>query len=111
MKKSKAKPPVKVKRRRNKAMQAWLDAANEPQRQQLARKAGTEVNHLYQLAGGHRQASRRLAIKLERASHQVEIARPKGQKPKALPPLYREDLAVDSCGICEFAKACRAKQR
>jgi len=62
--------------------------------------AGTSRSHLYQLAGGHRQASTDKAISIERASKDLHKAT-QGR----LPILWRTDLAR-SCKQCEFARRC-----
>lgn len=90
--------PTKLKRRPNRAMQAWLDTATAAQRRDLASRARTTVNNLFQIAGGHRGASAEMAIKLERANNRLSAI---------LPRLRREDLAPASCGRCDFAKRCR----
>lgn len=39
-----------------------------PERERVAKKAGTTTDHLFQLAGGHRKASHDLARRLESGS-------------------------------------------
>lgn len=46
----------------------WLGQTADPQRQELADKAGTSVAYLWQLAGGHRKASLEMAKRLQDAS-------------------------------------------
>lgn len=46
----------------------WLKRHLEKERKALALQVGTSVNYLYQLAGGHRQASPELAKKIEEAT-------------------------------------------
>lgn len=82
----------------------WLAEATPEERQQLAELAGTGVNYLSQLSGGHRSASPELARELERAAAAVR----KQRSPKAralLPVLLRTDLNA-ACRGCEFAEKC-----
>lgn len=52
----------------------YLKALKPELRERLAAAAETTVPYLYQLAGGHRMASARLAIRIEDAS-QGEVTR------------------------------------
>lgn len=85
----------------------WLAEATADERQQLAELAGTGVNYLSQLSGGHRNASPELARELERAAAAIR----KQRSPKAralLPVLLRTDMNV-ACRGCEFAEKCLGK--
>ncbi len=46
----------------------WLAKASTEERESLAKEARTSVAYLWQLAGGHRRASLKLAKKLQDAS-------------------------------------------
>ena len=48
----------------------FIEATREDlvERKRVAEEAGTTVDHLWQIAGGHRQASHKLARRLEEAS-------------------------------------------
>ena len=49
-------------------VKTFLKTATREDREQVARAAGTSVAYLKQLAGGHRNPSKHLAERLERAS-------------------------------------------
>lgn len=46
----------------------WIRTHTPEQRTEAARRAGTSLGHLWQLAGGHRRASPDLAKRLEAAT-------------------------------------------
>ncbi len=50
------------------AIQSWLKSATDAERIEVAKKAGTSVGYLYQIAGGHRKASLALCKKLQGAT-------------------------------------------
>ena len=52
----------------NEHLRHWLAGAPPERREEVAKKAGTSVGHLWQLAGGHRRASVELATRLQDAS-------------------------------------------
>lgn len=49
-------------------MRTFLQSINADERKKVAKSAGTSVNYLYQIAGGHRDPSKKLAIKLSHAT-------------------------------------------
>lgn len=49
-------------------LRAWMAGASAERRKEVADKAGTSVGHLWQLSGGHRRASAKLAMRLQSAS-------------------------------------------
>lgn len=83
------------------SLERLLARADAEQKKRLAAHAKTSVNHLYQLASGHRGAGPDLARRIEHASVKMSNER--------LPVVLREDLC-DACKTCEFAKACRSKR-
>lgn len=73
----------------NDHLRGWLAQKSAEERDLIAKKAGTTVGHLRQLAGGHRQASAELAERLQDASSgEITIA---GLRPD-LVPLARKVL-------------------
>lgn len=52
----------------NDHLRKWLAKSPTDERERVAKKAGTSVGHLRQLAGGHRKASPELAERLQEAS-------------------------------------------
>lgn len=52
----------------NDHLREWLASKSAEERESIAKKAGTTVGHLWQLAGGHRKASADLAERLQDAS-------------------------------------------
>ncbi|MBF8793442.1 hypothetical protein IRZ70_11570 [Pseudomonas monteilii] len=52
----------------NDHLRDWLSGATNERRQAVAAAAKTSVGHLWQLAGGHREASADLAERLQDAS-------------------------------------------
>lgn len=81
-------------------MRAWMAAATPDEQALLAERAGTTKGHLYQLAGGHRQASAELAGRIEAAAAQMHKAS-KGR----LPLVVRTDLCA-ACRSCQYAAKC-----
>lgn len=81
-------------------MKQWMAAATVDEQQLLAQRAGTSRGYLYQIAGGHRQASAELGAAIERESRAMAKAS-KGR----LPVIYRTDI-VAACRACEFAQKC-----
>lgn len=82
------------------ALKAWMYAAGPEQQHELARRAGTSRQHLYQLAGGFRQASAELAAKIERGTAELHK-----ESRGVLPRVYRTDLNA-ACRDCEYAQRC-----
>jgi hypothetical protein len=78
----------------------WMSLATVEEQQLLAERAGTSRGYLYQLAGGHRQASAELGAAIERESKFMAKAS-KGR----LPIIYRTDI-VAACRACDFAQKC-----
>ena len=78
----------------------WMSLATPEEQQLLAERAGTSRGYLYQLAGGHRQASAELGAAIERET-KVMARASKGR----LPAVYRTDI-VSACRACEFAQKC-----
>lgn len=50
-------------------MKTFLQSVDAAERKRVATQAGTSVNYLYQIAGGHRDPSRKMAIRLSEASN------------------------------------------
>jgi len=46
----------------------WMKQASAERKAEVAAEAGTTVDYLYQLSGGHREPSHRMAKRLHRAS-------------------------------------------
>jgi hypothetical protein len=82
------------------SMKAWMAAATVDEQELLAQKVGTTRGMLYQMAGGHRQASAARAGAIEKASAEMHKAS-KGRLPK----IYRTDLS-EACLQCEYAQKC-----
>lgn len=78
----------------------WMSLATVEEQQLLAERAGTSRGYLYQLSGGHRQASAELGAAIERES-KVMAKASKGR----LPVIYRTDI-VAACRACDFAQRC-----
>lgn len=78
----------------------WMSLATVEEQQLLAERAGTSRGYLYQLAGGHRQASAELGAAIERET-KVMARASKGR----LPVVYRTDI-VSACRACDFAQKC-----
>lgn len=81
-------------------MQVWMAAATPEEQTLLAVNAGTTRGHLYQLAGGHRQASAVMAGKIEAATAEMH-KHSKGR----LPRVVRTDLC-EACRSCQYAAKC-----
>jgi hypothetical protein len=81
-------------------MQVWMSAATADEQVLLATNAGTTRGHLYQLAGGHRQASAVMAGKIEAATAEMH-KHSKGR----LPVVVRTDLC-EACRGCQYAAKC-----
>jgi len=82
------------------SIKAWMSAATPGEQELLAQKAGTSKGQLYQLAGGHRQASADMAGRIESAT--LEMA--KASKGR-LPVVYRTDVC-EACRQCSYAAKC-----
>jgi len=78
----------------------WMSLATSDEQQLLAERCGTSRGYLYQLSGGHRQASADLGAAIERET-KVMARASKGR----LPVVYRTDI-VAACRACEFAQRC-----
>lgn len=50
-------------------VKTFLKTSTKAEREEVARAAGTSVSYLWQLAGGHRNPSKVMAEKLEKASN------------------------------------------
>lgn len=81
-------------------LRAWMRAATPDERSTMARRAGTSVGMLNQLAGGHRQASADMAGRIERVTDEMHKAS-KGR----LPTVKRTDLC-EACRSCQYAAKC-----
>jgi hypothetical protein len=79
-------------------MKAFMLCATKDEQEILAGKAGTTVGNLYQLSGGHRQASAEMAGRIEAVTIEMHRAS-KGRLPKIL----RTDL-VEACRQCPYAQ-------
>lgn len=77
-----------------------MSAATADEQHLLATKVGTTRGQLYQLAGGHRQASADMAGRLESATAEMAKAS-KGR----LPRVYRTDVC-EACRGCSYAAKC-----
>lgn len=83
-----------------KPMRAWMSAATPDEQLLLAQKIGTTRGMLYQLSGGHRQASADMAGRIEAATTTMSKAS-KGR----LPILVRTDVC-EACRGCSYAAKC-----
>jgi DNA-binding transcriptional regulator YdaS (Cro superfamily) len=72
----------------HKKLAAWLADATAAQRARVAKAAGTSVNYLYQIGGGHRVTGAGLARSIELATGG---------------DVLRTDLCP-ACSKCEYAK-------
>jgi hypothetical protein len=81
-------------------MKQWMAAATVEEQQLMAERVGTSRGYMYQIAGGHRQASAELGAAIERESKGMARAS-KGR----LPVIYRTDI-VAACRACDFAQKC-----
>lgn len=79
----------------------WMAASSVAEKKELAIKARTSLNMLYQLGSENRNASSDLAGKIE--SGIASINRRKRHTP--LPDVRRGDLSV-ACSKCRFYKEC-----
>lgn len=77
-----------------------MSAATVDEQLLLASKIDTSRGHLYQLSGGHRQASASMAGKIEAATAEMNKAS-KGR----LPRVVRTDLC-EACRACQYAAKC-----
>lgn len=82
------------------SIKAWMAAATADEQHLLASKIGTTRGQLYQLAGGHRQASADMAGRIESATTEMAKAS-KGR----LPVVYRTDVC-QACRECQYAAKC-----
>ena len=81
-------------------MRAWMSAATPDEQLLLAQRIGTSRGMLYQLSGGHRQASADMAGRIEAATAVMAKAS-KGR----LPTIVRTDVC-DACRACQYAAEC-----
>lgn len=81
-------------------MRNWMAAATVDEQELLAQRIGTSRGMLYQMAGGHRNASAERAQAIERETRLMAKAS-KGR----LPVVYRTDLC-EACRSCDFAQRC-----
>lgn len=67
----------------NDHLREWLAKTPPDRREEVAKKAGTTVGYLWQLAGGHRKAAPEIAERLQEASEgEITIA---GLRPDLIP--------------------------
>ena len=83
-----------------KPMRAWMSAATPDEQLLLAQRIGTSRGMLYQLSGGHRQASADMAGRIEAATAVMAKAS-KGR----LPAIVRTDVC-EACRQCSYAAKC-----
>lgn len=81
-------------------MRNWMASATVDEQELLASRIGSSRGTLYQMAGGHRQASAERAQAIERETRLMAKAS-KGR----LPVVYRTDLC-EACRGCDFAAKC-----
>lgn len=81
-------------------MRNWMAAATVDEQELLAQRIGSSRGMLYQMAGGHRNASAERAQVLERETRLMAKAS-KGR----LPVVYRTDVC-EACRGCDFAAKC-----
>ena len=81
-------------------MREWMRRASKKQQLELAKRAKTTQNYLYQIASGHRTASADAAGRIEVASRKV------GDKLGELPPINRADLCP-ACASCPYNQQCK----
>ena len=81
-------------------MRNWMAAATVAEQELLAERIGSSRGMLYQMAGGHRNASAERAQAIERETRLMAKAS-KGR----LPIVYRTDLC-EACRSCDFASRC-----
>lgn len=77
-----------------------MAAATTDEQNLLAERVGTTRGHLYQLSGGHRQASAAMGGAIERETKTMAKTS-KGR----LPVVVRTDI-VPACRACEYAQRC-----
>lgn len=82
------------------SIKVWMRAATPDERDLLAQRVGTSSGMLYQLAGGHRQASADMAGRIEAATAAMHKAS-KGR----LPLVVRTDICT-ACQQCQYAAKC-----
>lgn len=83
-----------------KALRKWMLLATKLEQEELAVRAGTSREYLYQIANGIRSASAAIAGNIEKAARELR----KGSKGR-LPKLTRADLSA-TCGACPYAVKC-----
>jgi DNA-binding transcriptional regulator YdaS (Cro superfamily) len=81
-------------------IRAWMASATPEEQELLAQKVGTTRGQLYQLSGGHRQASAAMAGKIESATAEMH-KHSKGRLPK----IMRTDVC-EACRGCQYAAKC-----
>lgn len=81
-------------------MRNWMASATVAEQELLANRIGSSRGMLYQMAGGHRNASAERAQAIERETRLMAKAS-KGR----LPVVYRTDLC-EACRGCDFAAKC-----
>ena len=81
-------------------MKQWMLGATPEEQALLAERVGTSRAHLYQIAGGFRNASSERALVIERETRLMH----KASKTR-LPVVYRTDLSA-ACRSCDFAHKC-----
>lgn len=78
---------------------AWMKESSVDEKKELAVKAKTSLNMLYQLGSAHRQASASLAGKIETGIASIA----KRKRDPILPLVQRGDLC-EACAKCKFYK-------
>jgi hypothetical protein len=81
-------------------MRAWMAAATTDEQMTLALRVRTTRGQLYQLAGGHRQASADMAGRVESVTAEMHKAS-RGR----LPLVFKTDLCA-ACRACQYASKC-----
>lgn len=78
---------------------AWMESTSVEEKKELAIKARTSLNMLYQLSAGHRRASADLAGKIEAGIASMA----KRKRAAVLPAVQRGDLC-EACSKCKYYK-------
>lgn len=81
-------------------MKAWMQAATTEEQLLLAERIESSRGMLFQLSGGHRQASAAMAGRIEDATAAMHKAS-KGRLPKVV----RTDVCA-ACRSCQYAAKC-----
>jgi hypothetical protein len=81
----------------------WMAASTPDEKKELAIKAGTSLNMLYQLSYGNRNASADLAGRIEDGVKRIN----KRKRHTPLPEIGRGDLC-EACAKCRFYRGCES---